>query len=128
MKNLIFLLTISLALLGCRKEEIAGCMDPYSISYDENATVDDGSCIYIGEAVFWTSSAHNHLDVDIYGDQQTITSYFPSSTPSCGEAGCATYALAPGTYFYFIQEQGTSNTWTGNIEIENLMCTSVEIP
>lgn len=33
--------------------EVEGCMDPFSLNYNENANLDDGSCLYSSSTVTW---------------------------------------------------------------------------
>ncbi|MEQ8471120.1 MAG: YHYH protein [Marinoscillum sp.] len=36
---------------------VEGCMDPFSLNYNENANLDDGSCLYSSATVIWSGSS-----------------------------------------------------------------------
>ena len=60
--NKILLLTIiiSLTFSGCKKEE--GCMDPYALNYNSEATFDNGECNYAPITGCTDSTAINYLE------------------------------------------------------------------
>ena len=69
-----------------------GCTDPFAVNYDENATSDDGSCIYIDNYTIQEIQSGG-----LSGQMQTqgiVTATYP---PTGGLAGQASYVIQDGT-------------------------------
>ena len=69
-----------------------GCTDPFAVNYDENATSDDGSCIYIANYTIQEIQSGG-----LSGQMQTqgiVTATYP---PTGGLAGQASYVIQDGT-------------------------------
>jgi len=90
MKKLIIIslsATLGAALLftsSCKESEIRGCPDVNSITYNPNATVDDGSCEYKGKIVFWydeltSTELDNFGVIDLFYEVSALdkTTVFP---------------------------------------------------
>lgn len=56
-------------ILGFSNVSLPGCLDPFAINYNPNATFDDGSCMYSYTAAPWTTTvtAESHTII-IYND------------------------------------------------------------
>ncbi|MBN31176.1 MAG: hypothetical protein CL845_04165 [Crocinitomicaceae bacterium] len=70
----------------------AGCTDPFAVNYDENATSDDGSCIYIANYTVQEIQSGG-----LSGQMQTqgiVTAIYP---PTGGLAGQASYVIQDGS-------------------------------
>ncbi len=80
-----------------------------------------------GQATFWTASdlACGNITVNVSGITRTISSYYSSSTPSCGASGTATFDLAPGNYSYTAQCSG--KTWSGTVAVTAGGCARVQL-
>jgi hypothetical protein len=89
---------------GCARE---GCTDPSATNYNSRANVDNGTCIYTGQALFYFDQNGPNAAVSINGQSGTITSNYPSTPPTCGSSGCATFSLAASV-------QGTSYPYTAS--------------
>lgn len=80
-----------------------------------------------GKVTFWqrTGSGFGITVVSINGVSSNITSEY-SSTPSCGDAGCAVFSdLKIGAYA-FTASDGTSS-WNGNVTITKDGCLTMEL-
>ncbi len=68
-----FLLIAGLSLLSTGCTDVEGCMDPNSVTFNPDATLDDGSCTYEGQVVFW----YNETTADsLQADQATALTYY----------------------------------------------------
>ncbi len=128
-KLLTFILAIfaMATITSCKKEgtsqpstAIHGCMDPTSSTYNPAATVDDGSCKYTGQAMFWYNSNGSMATVYINGQTGYVTLYYTPSAPGCGASGCATFTLPVGTYTYTAYSSWSS--WSGSITVTKGGC------
>ncbi len=129
-KLIIFLLVIFAmpTINSCKKESpkpasVAGCMDPLSLNYNSAATIDNGTCQYKGQAMFWYNSNGTMATVTIGSETEYITMYYSTSYPACGASGCATFSLPPGTYTY--SAHSTYSTWNGNVTVTSNGCSTV---
>src|ERR1700739_3933133 len=60
-----------------------------------------------GNVTFWSSNViTNGVDVTINNQTLHISQFFPSSTPSCGQQGCASFNLPAGNYSYTALQTG----------------------
>ena len=55
---------LMVAASGCRKD-IYGCTDPAAANYNRNANVDNGSCRYYSNIMFWTNVDEGTVTVTI---------------------------------------------------------------
>ncbi len=130
LKTLTVLVLILSAILttliySCKKD-VSGCMDSNSITYNANATKDDGSCKYNGRVIFWWDKAFAdsaqaysipNVRVSINGTFQgtlPIGSQYWTSAPSCGATGALTSTV----------DMGTSKTTTITIKYDLLDASS----
>jgi|GEM_PF-2167607 len=67
MKNTLIALSVLCLLLASSCDEIEGCTDPSSLNYDQDATLDDGSCLYVADAYVGTYQV-----TDTVGNQDTV--------------------------------------------------------
>ncbi len=111
----VFLVGIS----SCDKTK--GCTDSTATNYNASAQQDDGTCTYDGNLVFYYATAGTNATVVINGQTGTVTSAF-TSTPNCGQTGCANFTLPTGTYAY--TASSSFNTWSGNITVTKNGCTA----
>jgi hypothetical protein len=103
MKKTFFYLFLTAAVIstiaGCHKD-IYGCTDPSASNYAPNANVDNGSCKYYGNLMFWTNVNEGNVVITINGSSQTITGYVTGGTPNCGNNVSANFSLPQGSYTY----------------------------
>ncbi|UAY52881.1 hypothetical protein [Ferruginibacter albus] len=136
LKNTLAVLLLNAALFSCSKEStnnggggipVYGCKDPTSINYNPLATVDNGTCQYQGNAIFWYNSGGTNATVTIHtttGDVKgTINgSYYYNSTPACGSNYCANFTLPIGTYTF--TASSLVHNWSGTIIITANGCSN----
>lgn len=86
-----------------------------------------GSNSKTGNAMFWISSdlGCGHITVTVNGQSKTISSYYNSSTPSCGASGCANFTLSPGTYNF--SASCDNKTWNSSITVEEGGCQKMRL-
>lgn len=127
--------------------EVYGCMDQEADNYDQEATVDDASCIYEedsdttdyskGEVVFYTymltkTYAYNVDSVEFYIEDEYI-GYIPSTntlgivTMSCGSENGITSTLDVGTYNWYAISSDDLFEGSGTFDIEGNTCNKIEI-
>lgn len=102
---------------------ILGCTDPNASNYSNVAGKDNGSCQYSGETMFFSTFSGYQITVEIAGQTQIITKYYPGNAPYCGGNGCATFSLNVGTYYYTAEEAYTGDKWEGYAEVIKNNCT-----
>ncbi len=80
-----------------------------------------------GKIVFWVDAdlGCGVIDVTINGTTKSITSYYSGSTPSCDDAGCATFELAPGSYNW--TAACTGSTWSGTSTVTTEGCFKMQL-
>ena len=83
-----------------------------------------------GKVIFWQSTTGTQYlvtTVTLNGATGSIT-VNKSSTPSCGDSGCANFTLQPGTYTYSATEAspGTA-TWSGSVTITEDGCLAFQL-
>lgn len=80
-----------------------------------------------GQGMFWTASdlGCGNINVTVNGVTKTITQFYSSGTPPCGQVGCATFDLAPGTYNYTASCSGKN--WSGTINITTGGCNRIQL-
>ncbi len=78
-----------------------------------------------GDAIFWTQEPTlGGIDVwvdDVY--RGSITTYFATYDPNCGESGTLTVPLDPGSYDYRAV-RASSVEWNGTITVNGNSCTT----
>ena len=129
MKKTLLLLSVSSILLfsvsGCRKD-IYGCTDPSAGNYAPNANVDNGSCRYYGNVMFWFDANNGTGTVNISNQQGTITGFVTGGVPSCGNAVSATFNLPEGNYSY--SASATNGfTWSGTATVVANSCQAYQL-
>jgi hypothetical protein len=107
MKNKLFMmLIIVVAMLSssCEKEEPTerGCLNPNASNYCSTCNKDDGSCEYVGSAVFWWDMATaqdledgESYSVTFYVDGQIIgssgTNVYWNAAPRCDQSNTVSF-------------------------------------
>jgi hypothetical protein len=125
MKKIFLVLITITSLLSCSKKE--GCTDSTATNFDSSAEKDNSSCIYKGNAVFWTNvNFGENIEVTVNGQTALITAYY-STAPTCGGSGCANFLFAPATYAFSAQTVSGSYTWNGNVVINSKGCSSLQL-
>jgi hypothetical protein len=117
----ILLMTMS----GCRKD-IYGCTDPNAANYAPNANVDNNSCKYYGNVMFWFDANQGVGTVTISGQTGTISGFVTGGVPSCGNSVSANFSLVQGTYSYTVTSTG-GNSWSGNATVVAGGCQAYEL-
>jgi len=126
-------------LAGCATE---GCIDPDAINYDITADLDDGTCTYEGEAVFWYgqevaeakgefATAYSFYVDGILVGSQAVSTYW-TAAPDCGQNGSitVTWDLGSNTSYiadYEVIDDAGITVWWGNLFIEANTCTALEL-
>ena len=128
---------------GCEKN-IKGCTDRNSINYDPSATVNDGSCEYVGSDVFWFNQAtsdtlqvHKVTSLTFYVNGVIVGSTIPTicwlTSPDCGQNASVTVTepLSSGvnsiTYSYSVTDQKGYVWWSGTIFFIANNCNSYQL-
>jgi hypothetical protein len=78
-----------------------------------------------GQIVFWTSEDFGDITVKCNGREHTITYLYYSGLPDCGDVGCATFNLMPGTY-EFSASNGYDN-WEGEVTVIENLCSKMRL-
>lgn len=129
---------------SCKKEnKIRGCMDRDSKDYKATAQVDDGSCLYEGDIVFWyDQSASNGLLADgataltFYLSGQVIgssaTSVYWVAAPVCGQNGSITATEDLGNvktlvYTLSVVDQTGFEYWNERLNIDANTCIQFQL-
>ncbi len=128
LKLLGFILLV-ITTLSCEKDEITGCTDSLSYSYNSEAESDDGSCAY-----YYGGREMGQLDVgaeidldnefDIYFDGTLIgrlTYYFPNGL-SCGEPNAVGKVVPSGSYLVRAVGNGGSEIREGVVTLSPQEC------
>ncbi len=143
LNSLLFLAltAILISFTSCKKEE--GCTDPNATSYDSEAEVDDGSCTYQGEVVFWygQSTSEGMIDFDsnsltFYVDGavvgSTSSSVYWTSAPDCGDNASITVTENLGnvksrSLTYSVEDQDGYVLWSDIANFEANSCQEIEL-
>lgn len=127
MKNLIFFSLLMLSISACQKENttpvIYGCTDPTASNYNSAANTNNGSCTYTGRVMFWYNSSGTNATVNIDGYTGAVTAYYSTYNPTCGDAGCATFTLPTGSYYY--SASSSFSSWNGTVTVTKNGCSRV---
>jgi hypothetical protein len=102
-------------------------LDVYFLEYINNPNSSTSAPIKPGRVSFWTNWK-NSGSMKVYFEGVfigTFKSYFPDSSPTCGQDGTITISFKPGTYNYSAISEGdwTTKTWEGTITITEGGCT-----
>ena len=138
---LLILLVAIVSFSSCKKEE--GCTDPTATSYNSEAEVDNGSCQYEGEVVFWygSSTSQGLIDFDsnsltFYVDGvvvgSTSSSVFWTSAPNCGDNASITVTENLGnvksrSLIYSVEDQDGYVLWSDIANFEANTCEAIEL-
>ncbi len=125
----------SFSFIACEEDDddeatpvIEGCTDYTATNYDSDATVDDGSCEYEGEAIFWTDWDYGVGNISVYVEGSyvgQITGYWEEE-PDCGADYSVTITREPGTYDFTAEaEDGTS--WDHFVNIDKNECSTMRL-
>ena len=106
-----------------------------SVTWNGTTTVTAGQCTLFelkapaptatGQLSIWTNYA-NQISVGINGSPVgTLTSYFGSGPPACGQAGTLTVTLPAGSYA--VAGQSGAVTWNGTATVTAGQCTLFEL-
>ena len=110
------------SITGCQKE-VMGCTHVYASNYNPQATMENGTCQYSGNAVFWFNSPRGNATVSINGIAGYITQYYPVAYPVCGSNGCANFILVAGIYSY--HAESSANIWDGTMTVNANECSLI---
>jgi len=138
-----FLLFLTVSLISFYSCEKPGCIDPDSINYDPDATTDDGSCQYEGNAVIWYGSAtaqelindgatslFYYVDGQLVGS--TAASFYFTAAPNCGQSGTITITKSLGfsktlNFPFSVKDQTGFEYWNGTLTFNANDCFKMEL-
>jgi hypothetical protein len=141
--RLLFFISLTISIDSCHKETVKGCMDKDSITYNPNATLDDGSCLYEGTVVIWydkttaqaLSAAHVtalilYLDGLYIPVNQEIVGY--TEAPSCNDVGSITLGedlvhAKSRTSTLVVNDQDNNEYWNELVHFTANTCTKVQL-
>lgn len=111
-----FLLMVTLASLSFF---MTSCSDPYEPTPDPTEM--------LGDVMFWMDDNPQYdVAVTLRNSRMYITKYYPSSTPNCGNNGCATFENIPiGTYSFHAENK--VYTWNGEVTIRYGECSKMKL-
>ena len=66
------------------------------------------------------------ITVTVNGTAQTITKYFATGTPACGQTGAATFTLPAGGA-YLMTAKGGSTTWNDSFTVTAAQCNAFSL-
>jgi hypothetical protein len=133
-----------LALSSC-KEPIPGCTDPDAENFSFEAEEDDGTCFYIGNAVFYhnTTTGQQLINAGVTSVKLYVDDFFKDSmspnigfnfTPTCNSENAMNfnnYGLANSKskmFGYKIKDQNGNLLSAGTFVLEGGKCTTVQYP
>lgn len=141
-KQLLFsLLTlISISIMSCKRE---GCTDPDSLTFDDKAKSDDGTCKYDGSITFWYNGqaadkmiAENITTLTFYVNNKiigsTASNIYWTSSPGCEGGGNIYVKEDLGTaksksQSYKVLDQDGDEVWAGTVIFKANTCTATEL-
>lgn len=137
------LLLSSLITVTTSCTEVEGCTDPNSVNFDPDATLDDGSCTYEGQVVFWYNEATaDSLQADqataltYYVDGEVVgssaTTVFWSDAPDCEAPGSVTVVKDLGiatnlTFPFRVVDDTGFEYFSGTLNFTANNCEQVEL-
>lgn len=78
-----------------------------------------------GQVVFWTSEDFGDITVKCNGREHTTTHYYYNGVPDCGDLGCATFNLMPGTYEF--SASNSYDNWEGEVTVIENLCSKMRL-
>ena len=137
--NFYWMLTL-VFLLSCKKE---GCTNSTAANYAASAKVDDESCVYEGNLVFWYDdntqtilSSSGVTSLTYYLDDSFIGTFNISAgfdaAPTCSDAGAFTKSIAydvhpTKTLSYRVEDQDENAHFSGSVTAIGAECVSVQL-
>lgn len=80
----------------------------------------------VGDAMFWISQSTYVVSVTLLGNTKTIDLYYSSSTPTCGDAGCANFLnIDTGTHSFYAEN--SLYWWSGTITVRDDDCSKIRL-
>jgi len=130
--------------VGCDWEVVVpGCTDAAALNFEVSATEDDGSCVYVGQAVFWYSSDVSsellfyksevlRLFIDNELNVEWSAADYWLNAPGCGESASVTVekSLAAGeaaTATYRVEDNFGDILWEGIVAFNEGSCSAIEL-
>ena len=124
--------------VSCRHESEIGCKDPAAVNYNSEAEVEDNSCIFEGDVVFYYTEdvsvfyqADGADTIFFYLNQELIgfvpSTVFWNEAPNCFDVGSvgATYNLGSNTSGlipYRVEDQLEVPYFIGEVDITANEC------
>lgn len=132
---------VGCSLLGCGKK---GCTDSDSISYNQDAKKDNGTCRFEGSLVFWMkdSTAQEMLDDGItslvlYINDDVVGTFDLNNqsytkAPDCGASQALTitedlFDVKIGTVSYEVFDNSNNKRWQGAASLTANTCENFEL-
>lgn len=129
---------------GCDWEVVVrGCTDAAALNFEVSATEDDGSCVYVGQAVFWYSSDVSsellfyksetlRLFIDNELNVEWSAADYWLNAPGCGESASLTVekSLEAGeaaTATYRVEDNFGDILWEGIVAFNEGSCSAIEL-
>jgi hypothetical protein len=129
---------------SCKKDNrIRGCTDRDSETYSPTAEEDDGSCLYVGDIVFWYSQVASegligdgataltfYLNGQVVGS--SAASVYWTSAPDCGQNGSISVTEDLGNvkthaFSLVVKDQTGFEYWTATVNIDGNTCTQYQL-
>lgn len=122
---ILFCLVISACFSGCEKE--TDTTTNTGSGGGSGGGSGSGGSSGTGNAMFWVASdlGCGSINVSVNGQSKTISSFYSSTTPTCGASGCANFTLSPGTYNYSASCSG--KTWASTITVTAGGCSKMQL-
>tara|TARA_B110000046_G_scaffold137347_1_gene143626 strand:+ start:1292 stop:1738 length:447 start_codon:yes stop_codon:yes gene_type:complete len=138
--SILFVLTSIIS--SCRNE---GCTNPDATNYDAAASKDNGSCLLLGEVMFWSicDSCVDSVELFPYvaveigarveGYMRDVSYASEPDAQNCEARGCVTGTLPTGIHEWTAYEvygdyELTDTIGSGDVVINANGCTKVSIP
>jgi major membrane immunogen (membrane-anchored lipoprotein) len=101
-------------------------------TWQDSVVVTKGGCTLkqfycsTGYVTFWVDSAPNGLQVVMDNGIGHVNTSFPTTTPTCGTAGCANFTMHPGTYTY-TATTASNVGYTGSVTVQKDSCKLIRL-